>query len=99
MSVTESDTRFPPPDDRPFEEWGDGPAPYAPGEAPRSPGDRTPPQDMAAEQSVIGSMLISKDAIASVSEVLRVPTSTGPPTRRSTTRSSTSSAAASRSTW
>ncbi len=73
MSVTESDTRFPPPDDRPFEEWGDGPAPYAPGEAPRSPGDRTPPQDMAAEQSVIGSMLISKDAIASVSEVLRGP--------------------------
>ncbi len=73
VSVTESDTRFPPPDDRPFEEWGDGPAPYAPGEAPRSPGDRTPPQDMAAEQSVIGSMLISKDAIASVSEVLRGP--------------------------
>ncbi len=73
MSVTESDTRFPPPDDRPFDEWGDGPAPYAPGEAPRSPGDRTPPQDMAAEQSVIGSMLISKDAIASVSEVLRGP--------------------------
>ena len=73
MSVTESDTRSPPPDDRPFEEWGDGPAPYAPGEAPRSPGDRTPPQDMAAEQSVIGSMLISKDAIASVSEVLRGP--------------------------
>jgi replicative DNA helicase len=73
VSVTESDTRFPPPDDRPYEEWGDGPAPYAPGEAPRSPGDRTPPQDMAAEQSVIGSMLISKDAIASVSEVLRGP--------------------------
>ncbi len=73
MSVTESDTRVPPPDDRSFEDWGDGPAPYAPGEAPRSPGDRTPPQDMAAEQSVIGSMLISKDAIASVSEVLRGP--------------------------
>jgi replicative DNA helicase len=72
VSVTESDTRFPPRDDRPpFDEWGDGPAPYAPGEAPRSAGDRTPPQDMAAEQSVIGSMLISKDAIASVSEVLR----------------------------
>jgi len=72
VSVTESDTRFPPPDDRPpFEQWGDGPAAYAPGEAPRSAGDRTPPQDMAAEQSVIGSMLISKDAIADVSEVLR----------------------------
>ncbi len=30
-----------------------------------------PPQDMAAEQSVLGSMLISKDAVAEVSEVLR----------------------------
>ncbi|WP_139980575.1 replicative DNA helicase [Nocardioides litoris] len=45
--------------------------PYEPGNAPRSPGDRTPPQDMAAEQSVLGSMLISKDAVAEVSEVLR----------------------------
>ncbi len=70
MSVTESDTRFPPPEE-PFGGWGDGPAAYAPGEAPRSPGDRTPPQDLAAEQSVLGSMLISKDAIADVSEVLR----------------------------
>lgn len=33
--------------------------------------DRTPPQDMAAEQSVLGAMMISKDAIADVSEVLR----------------------------
>ncbi|MEJ7833213.1 MAG: replicative DNA helicase [Nocardioides sp.] len=80
MSVTESDSRGRPgglshPDEPPFDPgldgWGDGPAAYAPGEAPRSPGDRTPPQDMAAEQSVIGSMLISKDAIAEVSEVLR----------------------------
>ncbi|WP_160011150.1 replicative DNA helicase [Nocardioides sp. AX2bis] len=48
--------------------------PYAPGEAPSSsPGARTPPQDMAAEQSVLGAMLISKDAIADVSEVLRGP--------------------------
>jgi replicative DNA helicase len=33
--------------------------------------DRTPPQDMAAEQSVLGAMMISKDAIADVAEVLR----------------------------
>ncbi len=53
----------------PAEAWGDGPAPYAPGEAPS--GGRTPPQDMAAEQSVLGAMMISKDAIADVVEVLR----------------------------
>ncbi|MBC2959556.1 replicative DNA helicase [Nocardioides deserti] len=67
--MAESDTRGVP--EPPFEEWGDGPAPYAPGERPSTPGDRTPPQDMAAEQSVLGAMLISKDAIADVSEVLR----------------------------
>lgn len=50
-------------------EWGDGPAPYAPGEAPS--GGRMPPQDLAAEQSVLGAMLISKDAIADVVEVIR----------------------------
>jgi replicative DNA helicase len=33
--------------------------------------DRTPPQDIAAEQSVIGAMLLSKDAIADVVETLR----------------------------
>ncbi|CAM3496393.1 replicative DNA helicase [Occultella aeris] len=33
--------------------------------------ERTPPQDVAAEQSVIGGMLLSKDAIADVVEVLR----------------------------
>jgi replicative DNA helicase len=32
---------------------------------------RTPPQDIAAEQSVLGGMLLSKDAIADVIEVLR----------------------------
>ncbi|WP_344734500.1 replicative DNA helicase, partial [Nocardioides fonticola] len=37
------------------------------------PGDRTPPQDMAAEQSVLGAMLISKDAIAEAVEVVRGP--------------------------
>ena len=50
------------------EAWGDGPAAYEPGESPRSAGDRTPPQDNAAEQSVLGSMLLSKDAIADVVE-------------------------------
>src|SRR5829696_4214247 len=33
--------------------------------------DRTPPQDVAAEQSVLGGMMISKDAIADVVEQLR----------------------------
>lgn len=51
--------------------WGDGPAAYEPGESRRSPGDRTPPQDNAAEQSVLGSMLLSKDAIADVVDVIK----------------------------
>ena len=33
--------------------------------------DRMPPQDNDAEQSVIGSMLLSKDAIADVTDTLR----------------------------
>lgn len=33
--------------------------------------DRQPPQDQAAEQSVLGGMMLSKDAIADVVEVLR----------------------------
>ncbi len=33
--------------------------------------DRTPPQNVAAEQSVLGGMLLSKDAIADVIETLR----------------------------
>ncbi|MBL7495267.1 replicative DNA helicase [Frankia sp. CNm7] len=33
--------------------------------------DRTPPHDLAAEQSVLGGMLLSKDAIADVVEVIR----------------------------
>ncbi len=61
MSLAE----VPPPDD----EWGDGPAPYAPGNAPS--GGRTPPQDVAAEQSVLGAMMISKDAIADVLDAIR----------------------------
>ena len=39
-------------------------------QAPR-PGDRTPPQDMDAEQCVLGAMMMSKDAIADVVEALR----------------------------
>jgi replicative DNA helicase len=41
----------------------------APAEAPAF--DRTPPQDIDAEMSVLGGMLLSKDAIADVIEVLR----------------------------
>src|SRR5690606_25786365 len=33
--------------------------------------DRTPPQDVAAEMSVLGGMLLSKDAIADVIEQIR----------------------------
>ena len=36
-----------------------------------SRGDRLPPQDMAAEQCVLGSMLLSKDAIADVVEYVK----------------------------
>ena len=45
------------------------PVPYDDGGGP--PADRTPPQDVAAEQSVLGAMMLSKDAIADVVEVLR----------------------------
>jgi len=37
----------------------------------RDGGGRTPPQDNVAEQSVLGGMMLSKDAIADVVEVLR----------------------------
>ena len=37
----------------------------------RSDIERTPPQDLVAEQSVLGGMLLSKDAIADVVEILR----------------------------
>jgi replicative DNA helicase len=43
----------------------------APRPSPRTLSDRTPPQDMEAEQCVLGAMLMSKDAIADVVEVLR----------------------------
>ena len=41
-----------------------------PDDAPVQP-DRTPPNDSAAEQSVLGAMLLSKDAIADVVELVR----------------------------
>jgi replicative DNA helicase len=78
MSVTESDASgFPEPSfgtavgDHIGDAWGDGPVPYEPGERGPFSNDRTPPQDMAAEQSVLGSMLLSKDAIADVTEAVR----------------------------
>ncbi len=55
----------------PFDAWGDGPSAFAPGESRPSGGGRVPPQDNAAEQSVLGSMLLSKDAIAAVAESVR----------------------------
>ncbi|HSP60964.1 MAG TPA: DnaB-like helicase N-terminal domain-containing protein, partial [Ornithinimicrobium sp.] len=69
MSVTDHDA--PSLTEPSFEEWGDGPSAYAPGEQTSRPGDRVPPQDNAAEQSVLGAMLLSKDAIADVSETVR----------------------------
>lgn len=36
-----------------------------------APADRTPPQDIAAEQCVLGAILLSKDAIAEVIETVR----------------------------
>ncbi|MTD17460.1 replicative DNA helicase [Nakamurella sp. YIM 132087] len=47
--------------------WQDAP-PREPGES--RPFERQPPQDLAAEQSVLGGMLLSKDAIADVVETL-----------------------------
>src|SRR5690606_17739945 len=41
------------------------------GGEPAGPFDRQPPQDVTAEQSVLGGMLLSKDAIADVVEILR----------------------------
>jgi replicative DNA helicase len=66
-------------DVRAAESWPpDGPGGEPRGTAQRAGGaggdgqfDRTPPQDVAAEQSVLGGMLLSKDAIADVVEILR----------------------------
>ncbi|HEX3004104.1 MAG TPA: replicative DNA helicase [Angustibacter sp.] len=49
----------------------DRPAQYGPPDGPGESFDRTPPQDVAAEQSVLGGMMLSKDAIADVVEVVR----------------------------
>ncbi|MGH3615460.1 MAG: replicative DNA helicase [Pseudonocardia sp.] len=54
---------------RPMRAAGEGPDQA--GRAAGSPFDRQPPQDLTAEQSVLGAMLLSKDAIADVVEVLR----------------------------
>ncbi len=43
--------------------------------------ERTPPHDVAAEQCALGGMMLSKDAIADVMEVIGRPTITGPRTR------------------
>jgi len=48
-----------------------GPRPVPDDYRPEPPAVRTPPQDEQAEQSVIGAMLLSKDAIADVVEIVR----------------------------
>lgn len=47
------------------------PGPSGYGGGGRSSYDRTPPQDLAAEQGVLGGMLLSKDAIADVIDVIK----------------------------
>ena len=47
--------------------WGDEPVEQGNGYG------RQPPQDLAAEQSVLGGMLLSKDAIADVVESIKSP--------------------------
>jgi replicative DNA helicase len=39
--------------------------------APREDFERTPPNDIAAEQCVLGGMMLSKDAISDVLEVIK----------------------------
>lgn len=46
-------------------------AAFGPGPAVPAEFERTPPQDIAAEQGALGGMLLSKDAIADVTEVLK----------------------------
>ncbi|MDQ0616159.1 hypothetical protein QFZ33_000183 [Arthrobacter globiformis] len=59
-----------------------------------SEGSRKPPQDIPAEQSVLGGMMLSKDAIADVVEILRGQDFYRPrPTKPSMRPSSTSTAA------
>lgn len=49
-------------------DWSDNVVPFERG---NGYADRTPPQDLAAEQSVLGAMLLSKDAIGEVTEVIK----------------------------
>ena len=61
MSTTEhSQSDRAPASEPPPDHWGDGPAAYEPGHAPRASNDRTPPQDNAAEQSVRASERMSQ---------------------------------------
>ncbi|WP_432982523.1 replicative DNA helicase [Dactylosporangium sp. CA-233914] len=78
MSITE---------DRRSDQWDEEPPPEHDGPESRERGgrrgdrpqggaetfERTPPQDVAAEQSVLGGMLLSKDAVADVVEILKTP--------------------------
>ncbi|ASW57282.1 replicative DNA helicase [Plantactinospora sp. KBS50] len=48
-----------------------GPPPGPPAQRDGGQFDRTPPQDIAAEQCVLGGMLLSKDAVADVVEMLK----------------------------
>src|SRR4029453_2018259 len=69
VSITD-DVRGPgssgPPGPPPSGPPGGGPPPPRDGQY-----DKTPPQDVAAEQCVLGGMLLSKDAIADVVEILK----------------------------
>ncbi|BCJ43581.1 replicative DNA helicase [Actinoplanes ianthinogenes] len=71
MSITD-DAR---PDPRPPSQPSGGPQGGKPGRSEGSGGggsfDKAPPQDVAAEQGVLGGMLLSKDAIADVVEILK----------------------------
>ena len=69
MSIASSSSGFVPDTEPPF--GVDGPWADPSGAALGGGGGRTPPSDNDAEQSVLGSMLLSKDAIADVIEAVR----------------------------
>jgi len=73
--TTASDGRWTAGQEPPEEPWAALNDAGFPGQSPSAPvrtsGDRTPPQDNEAEQSVLGSMMLSKDAIADVVEAIR----------------------------
>lgn len=60
----------PPPED-PYRDGGFGPADYGTESAAAGRYERMPPQDLAAEQGVLGGMLLSKDAIADVIDAIK----------------------------